>query len=473
MATYELRRVNDAWCELNSEYDVPALVMANENVPVERAALQQATTFMGLTAAASLDLRRMVLTPDVHPGPGIPVGLVAETHDMIVPGAIGNDIGCGMRLLAVDAHRDEIAPLARDRLAARLRQIFFEGQRQVVLGSADREQLLLAGLYGLHESSTVRRQRGLWELYDRDRQITEIGRTHGDGSLLTDRLHPAFSGWVRGTAGDGFDSQLGSVGGGNHFAEIGYVSEVVAGQTAWMWGLRPGTVTVMVHTGSLGFGRAVGAEFAGGRRVLHAGPDAARYVSAMRQAANFAFANRLVLGLMAVRALGDVLGRSVAARLVGDAPHNLIWVSDDASGVALHRKGATPALSPADGPFAGVGEPVLVPGSMGSPSWVLAGSGCVRALSSASHGAGRALSRGRAARTRDGRDELLPVITPVDPAAMARAGRPDLAREHHVRVAEEAPRAYKAVEPVVDSVVGAGAARQVCQLTPLLTVKGR
>ncbi|MDA0185647.1 RtcB family protein, partial [Solirubrobacter phytolaccae] len=203
----------------------------------------------------------------------------------------------------------------------------------------------------------------------------------------------------------------------------------------------------------------------GAPAVLPDGPEQDAYVRALRNAANLAWANRFALTAMAVGAIADVLGAAPRWVTVGDAPHNLIWREDDRW---RHRKGACPAER-GSGPFAYTGEPVLIPGSMGDSSWVLAGTGEEAALSSTSHGAGRVLARGRAARTRDdAADALLQVVTPIDPVLARR----DVRAEHDRRVREEAPRAYKPIGPVVDAVVAAGAARRVARLEPLLTTKG-
>jgi len=219
----------------------------------------------------------------------------------------------------------------------------------------------------------------------------------------------------------------------------------------------------MVHSGSVGLGHAIGGYLMDrAREIFPAGIKAPQggffplpvrgpraeeglfYLDGMGNAANFAFANRLFLGLMAVRAIEEASGRSIASKLVYDAPHNLVFRDGD---TCLHRKGATPAHGPTDTDW--LGKPVIIPGSMGASSYLLAGSGNEAALESACHGAGRALSRGRAAHA--SRERFV---------------------EATARVMEEAPYAYKAVEPVVDSVEEAGIARKVARLWPLCTVKG-
>ncbi|WP_052303279.1 RNA-splicing ligase RtcB [Deinococcus maricopensis] len=288
-------------------------------------------------------------------------------------------------------------------------------------------------------------------------------------------LHAVFDDWVRG--GLKRDAHLGSIGGGNHFVEVQVVERVLDARTAYAWGVRPGAVCVMVHSGSLGFGHAAAhvlralAGPAGGH-VGMAVPlaDAALAHEArtvIANAANFAFVNRALLTLQALDALRRVTG-DFSARAVYDAPHNLTWG-------ALHRKGATPARGPGDAallgtPFEHVGEPVLVPGSMGDRSFLLVGRGCGSSLHSAAHGAGRALARGRAMRDAGVAASLegVRVVTPVNP----RTTRADVWARKRQELAQEAPAAYKAIAATVDTLERAGMALPVAALRPLLTVKG-
>jgi len=182
---------------------------------------------------------------------------------------------------------------------------------------------------------------------------------------------------------------------------------------------------------------------------------------------------------MAVRVLSEVLGRDIGARLVYDAPHNLIW--DDArSDIHLHRKGACPALggdpSLVASPFRYTGHPVIIPGSMGAASYLLAGEGNEAALCSACHGAGRSLSRGKSRhvdeRTYASTFERLRVVAPIDPTAPDIRLRRDVLAEYHDRLKEEAPYAYKDITPVVQTVEDAAIARRVARMWPLLTIKG-
>ena len=480
---------------------VDVTLFANADVPVDRRSVAEIVSFTGI--ARTLDelgrvgffgprgarVARMVLTPDFHRGAGIPVGTVVDAQGFVLPRAIGRDIGCGMRLLATDVTLEEFRALG-GALDRRLRAVFFEGDRGIPLSRAQREAIFRDGVQGLLACRHA--GRGLWELWREDEQLADVMRTHALGRFATDELF-GVDDFCRGSAASAgeftYDDQIASIGGGNHFTEFQCVDEVLEGDSAWRWGLRRGCLTIMVHTGSVGIGHLVGAHFMELARSLHPGqlrhPEhgfhplpldgphgeaGRRYLSAMASAANFAFANRLFLGLMALRALGDCLGRRVEARLVYDAPHNLAWPGGD--GRVLHRKGACPAGQDAGDPEFPTGHPVIIPGSMGDASYVLRGEGAAASLCSACHGAGRVASR-QTARHAD-HEELarLRVVTKVDPDSHAFRSRPDLVQEWRRTLLEEAPSAYKAITPVIDTVAGAGIAAPVCRLRPLLTVKG-
>jgi tRNA-splicing ligase RtcB len=203
-----------------------------------------------------------------------------------------------------------------------------------------------------------------------------------------------------------------------------------------------------------------------------------RFWDALGNAANFAFANRLMLALMAVRGLREAVGGSgFETSLLYDAPHNLVWREElDGRPVYLHRKGACPARgfgAMAGTPFEYYGEPVLVPGSMGSSSFVLAGRGNPDALWSASHGAGRALSRGDALRASDEAFRRFMrefrVVTPVDLRRPDVKLRRDIVEKKLDDIKKEAPFAYKGIGPIVNTLADAGIARPVAELTPLMT----
>jgi tRNA-splicing ligase RtcB len=396
-------------------------------------------------------------------------------------------------------HADEIAPHPElmERLMSLLRALFFAGRRDIPMSPRQREALLRDGLPGLAATSDDNVGAGTWAYYDRRAQEEELGRVHFGGGLPARGLF-AFADFVRGSGRrDGRDAQIGSIGGGNHFVELQRIDHISDGATAHAFGLERDRLAIMAHSGSVGLGHAVGGHFHDRARALHPrqlpqpahgfyvlpthGPharEAAAYLDAMRNAANFAFGNRLFLGLVCVRALSEILGRRVGARLVYDLPHNLIWQESDGE-TFIHRKGACPALGPEperDSPFRYTGQPVIIPGSMGAHSYVLAGAGNRAALQSACHGAGRVLSRGESRHvdeaTYAGSVGKLRVVTPIDPRAYEVRSRRDVLAKYHERLREEAPYAYKSIAPVIETVEEAGIARGVARLWPILTVKG-
>lgn len=503
-----LRRIDEVRVAIQNPQQVPVTLFARHDVPLEPEGVTELLNFVSLQdtlsqlssrpgaffGPAGASIEEVVVTPDFHKGAGIPVGTVAKARGFVVPAAVGNDVCCGMRLLVTDARREEVAAHIVP-LMARLRAIFFQGERDIPMSPLQREAMLREGLVGLHQTAKDNRGAGLWRYYDEASQADDLARVHFGGGLAA---HGTFSygDYIRASgAKDSRDNQIGSVGGGNHFVELQSVDDLFDGGAARSFGLPRGAVTIMAHSGSVGLGHSVGQHFIDRARALFPrelahpahgfytlptqGPhaaEAASYLDAMKNAANFAFANRLFLGLMAVRALSEVLGRRVESRLVYDAPHNLIWEQGD--DIFLHRKGACPALgaSGAPGPFAYTGDPVIIPGSMGDASYVLAGEGNQEALCSACHGAGRSLSRGAAQHITE-EDyqralEPLHVVTPIDPGSPQVKGRRDILAKHHQRLREEAPYAYKSISAVVKTVEEARIARRVARLWPMLTVKG-
>ena len=511
-----LRRVDATRIQIENPYGVPITLFANAEIPVEAEAIEQLLAFVSLqetldTLAAAERLGQVapfwgdtagrlasvVVTPDFHVGSGIPIGTVADARGFVIPRAVGNDVCCGMRLLVTDLTRAEITPLL-DRLGAPLRATFFEGKRNIPLSPRQREALIREGLPGLLRTAGDNARTGIWRHYDPREQENDLERVHFGGSLPA-RAMPDFDDYVRGSgAVDGRDCHLGSVGGGNHFVEIQAVEDVFDGATARAWGLRPDAVAIMAHSGSVGLGHIVGGTFDRRARAIFprelrqpahgffvipvAGPHAATaaaYLDSMRNAANFAFGNRLMLGLMAASVLSEVAGRRVQARLVYDAPHNLVWEPGDGVPGYLHRKGACPAPGPepaSSAPFRDTGHPVIIPGSMGSSSYVMAGQGNQEALASACHGAGRILSRGKARRMDEkiSARALAPlrVVTPIDPSSPSVRGRRDVLEQYQGRLKEEAPYAYKEIAPVIETIGNAGIARPIARLWPLLTIKG-
>lgn len=502
-------RLDKVRVNIKNPWNIPVTLFAREDVNIEFEGISQLLEFISLQKTLQVlsktefwdndagQILEVVLTPDFHKGSGIPVGTVVNTHGFIIPKAIGNDICCGMRLLVTDLTEDELKNNSQD-IKKALRAIFFQGKRQLPLSVRQREALLQKGLWGLQETYLDNAGVGLWNYYDEAQQAEELSYVHFQGVLPTQNTFALGDFIDSASSTAGYDSQIGSVGGGNHFVEIQSISELFDGATAHIWGLSPGQITIMVHSGSVGLGHIVGGHFQDCAKAIYPKaiphPEhgfyplptsgihkelAASYLDSMNSAANFAFGNRLFLGLMVIMAFSQVLGRKIKSKLIYDAPHNLIWKNEPKAENYLHRKGACPALGAeplTNSPFRYTGHPVIIPGSMGDSSYLLAGEGNSDALASACHGAGRSLPRGQARNV----DEyiyqknvsLLQVITPIDPEDMEIKLRKDILTKYHDRLKEEAPYAYKAITPVVQTVEDATIARRVARLSPLITIKG-
>ncbi len=489
-----------------SQVDHPSIdiqLVANKDVYVESDAFEQLFDLTdagraiedikqadpGFFGASGASIDKIVLTPDFHKGSGIPVGTVIKARNALFPQAPGNDICCGMRLLATDLPV-HLLEAHWDKIKKSLRSIFFEGKRDIPMSPRQREALLRGGLPGLHETCEANIDKGIWNYYDKEAQRSDIDRVHNSGYLKTGRVF-GFDKLIESSGNvDGRDPQIGCVGGGNHFVELQKIDSICDGHTAREWGLSKGTLAIMIHAGSVGLGHAVGGHFIEEARQIfpksvrsprggfHPMPLDGRhadltafYLDSMANAANFAFANRLFLGLMAIRAIEEAAGHRIFAKLIYDAPHNLIFRDGD---VCLHRKGATPAEGITGNGY--IGKPVIIPGSMGASSYLLSGQGNTALLESACHGAGRSLSRGKAANVQpkifEKVAEYLRIVTPIDPESPRIKSRRDIMIKYRKRVMEEMPYAYKDIEPVIDSVEQAGIAKKVVRLTPLCTVKG-
>jgi tRNA-splicing ligase RtcB len=429
--------------------------------------------------AAGATLREVVTTPDFHPGKPVPVGVVVDVEGAVLPHLIGNDIGCGMRMLALDGMtEDDLRP----ELDHHLRHVFFQGGRDIALTGLDRHAVLQEGIPGLLESLSRRRREGLLAKMDIGQAWKDVDRTCDDGQFPCSGVIGGFADYA--AIGDTHrrDAILGTIGGGNHFVEVGVVDDVADGRFASAAGLRRGTVVAVIHSGSLDFGQHVGssvreklmASRAGRKdyRILPRGDDLhAAYLDGHANAANAAFVNRFLIGLAAVEALSRAAGKEVAGRLVYDAPHNTVWEQD---GIVRHRKGACTARGVGDlrgSPYEWLGEPVILPGSMGDGSWLLRGNGNVEGMSSSAHGAGRKLSRQEARAV--GRIGCgLRVVGPVDTNDPRIRSRADILAEVEGRLNEEAPSAYRPIDQVVSPMVEAGLVDRVARIRPLLTVKG-
>ncbi len=427
--------------------------------------LRQAAELPGAVAVLGM--------PDIHVGFGLPIGGVLAVDPragVVSAGAVGMDINCGVRLLRSDLRARDIPREKLERLAREVADRIPAGVGQ---STAHRELDARAVEDALRRGARALVERGYG--WPEDLEAMESGgRLEGaDPAALTPGCRDR-------------QDQLGTVGGGNHFIEVGCVDEIHDADAARAFGLAEGQVTVLIHSGSRGLGHQVCTDYteemverAPGygvelpARGLAAVPVSSshgqRYLQAMAAAANYAFANRQLLAHDVREAFGRVLGadpRRLGLHLVYDLAHNLARFEDvDGRRLLVHRKGATRAL-PAGHPdnpprYRATGHPVLAPGTMGTASWVLVATPAAReTLFSVNHGAGRVMSRKGARQAldvRQFREGLGEVVC--------------LARDPR-RLLDEAPQAYKDVDEVVETLAAIGLVRKVARLRPLAVVKG-
>lgn len=494
---------------LQNVYGIPVNIFANEQVKVEQTAVDELSSLLDLQAtleqiqaidadffAISPQLQQVSITPDFHKGRGIPIGTTMKTKGFIAPQAIGKDVNCGMRLLLTDFSETSIRGILPD-LMKKIRHIYFQGGRQIPITPNQKEGLLRHGLIGLLENYKATENDGLWKYYNAQQQEADLDYVMDMGSMGTDGIFEGLENYMKATY-TSYDSQIGSIGGGNHFVEVQRVEKIHDGAIAHQWGIKEGMISIMIHTGSVSVGYPTASYFVDILKDLY--PRHLRYPAngifplpyseryqhywdkfwmALKNAANFAFGNRMFLGLMMQRALTEHLG-DFDCQLLYDSGHNMLWEEEiDGETCFIHRKGACSARAARElqnTPFAWTGEPVLIPGSMGASSFILAGKGKAESLSSTSHGAGRSLSRGKSLKVDDAKFEKFMqefnIITPIDPMSHEVRNRQDILQKWKDEIKKEAPFAFKDIGPVIDTQVDSGMAEVVAELRPIFTVKG-
>lgn len=414
--------------------------------------------------------------PDAHWGYGFPIGGVAAFDagrgGVVSAGGVGFDISCGVRTLITGMSIEDLNA-RKEQLADALFCIIPAGvgsTGQIRLTDSETDNMLVLGAQW-----AVRRGYGTND---------DLGRIENNG-VMPD----ADSGQISMEARRRQRDEMGTLGSGNHYLEVQEIAEIYDGKTAEAFGLRKGEIVVSIHCGSRGLGHQVATEFsksmlqAAGKhgielpdRELACAPinseDGQAYLGAMRAAGNCALANRQILTHLVREAFRRVFGR-LEIPLLYDVSHNICHVEEhEVDGkrriLFVHRKGATRALGPGHPAlpeeFKATGQPVLIGGTMGTSSYILAGINESQALSfsSACHGAGRRMSRSQAARQWQGKDVIKRLSL-----------RNIIIRSQSPRgVAEEAPGAYKDVSEVVEATVKSNLAKNIARLVPLVCIKG-
>jgi tRNA-splicing ligase RtcB (3'-phosphate/5'-hydroxy nucleic acid ligase) len=428
-----------------------------------------------LMDAASLEgvISPVIGMPDIHSGFGLPIGGVMamdESRGLISAGAVGYDINCGVRLLSTAIEKSGID---KKLLRSMVRAIGKRIPSGIGHKSEHAEQVQK------HFRSLV--EKGVPYLVELGYGRAEDLDCIEEGGFMSDADMGAVSSKAAGRG-----AQLSTIGGGNHFIELGYVEQIYDNETAAIYGLKADTLTVLIHTGSRGFGHQICTDYSqemkkaasryrldipnsGLAAVPIDSDEGKRYYTAMACAINFAFCNRQWITDDVRRAFKAVLGNSdkrCELDLVYDVAHNTARF-EKISGrkVLLHRKGATRALPPGheSNPqrYSSTGHPVLVPGSMGTASYVIRALPKVEEIFySVNHGAGRVLSRTAAKReisVKELQERIKDVI---------------VSGQNYEAYLDEAPQAYKDIDLVVETLTEIGMSSKVARLLPLAVIKG-
>lgn len=457
---------------------VPARLYADEHL-LDAALSDNSVVQLVNTATLPGVIKYAISMPDIHQGYGFPIGGVIATRlpdGVISPGGVGYDINCGVRLLVSPLPSAEIEPYLQD-IASHLYTNCPSG-----VGSHGRLHLSNTDLDRvLHEGSG-------WMLANGYASPQDLGHTEEFGSIPA-----ADAAFVSDRARERGRNQLGTLGAGNHFIEVDRVAEVYDQVTATRLNIYPGNVAVQIHCGSRGLGHQICEEYVSRfqktvrdygielpDRELVCAPfnskEGQEYFHAMACAANFAFANRQLLAHLIRWSFEEVLAgkiKGLELSQVYDIAHNMAKIEEhDINGRSLrlcvHRKGATRAFGPGSNvlpdDLRDLGQPVLIPGSMGTASYVLIGTteAMRQTFGSTCHGAGRVMSRARAKKIVRGtalREQLKSRGILICAGSLS-------------GLAEEAPLAYKDVSRVVEVVHESGIGRKIARLEPLAVIKG-
>lgn len=459
----DLRKVSDYLWEVpqtfRSDMRVPARVYASSKMLEEIFRDRSLEQLVNVTTLPGIYKHALVM-PDAHEGYGFPIGGVAATlypDGIISPGGIGYDINCGVRLLKSEITFREIESQLNTLAKSLYREIPSGVGRggRLKLKDKDLDKVLKSGARFMVEE-------GYGYKEDLDRLESNGFLENASPDLVSDR------------AKDRGRDQLGTLGAGNHFIEVQTVDEIFDEETAKTFGLFKGQVTIMIHTGSRGLGHQIATDYI--RKMLSvmgdygiklpdlelacvpfSSKEGTAYFNAMAAGANFAWANRQLITWEVRKAWEETFGSGKGKlSILYDVAHNIAKIEEyDGKKLLVHRKGATRAFP---------GQPVLIPGSMGTASYVLVGleGSMANSFGSTCHGAGRAMSRHAAKRKIRGSDlkvELAKKGIHIEAGSMS-------------GLAEEAPQAYKDIDEVVGIVHQAHIAKKVARLKPAAVVKG-
>jgi tRNA-splicing ligase RtcB len=474
----DFRKISDWLWEIpkgfRADMRVPARIYTSEKM-LEEVFRDKSIEQLINTATLPGIVKYAIAMPDCHEGYGFCIGGVAVTKypdGVISPGGVGYDQNCGVRLLLSDYSESEIKPYL-EKLATEIQKEVPSGLgrgRAIKLSIAEINKILEGGVpylveqgYGEKEDIENCEHRGKMEMADAD-CVSQHAKNRGR-------------------------DQVGTLGSGNHFLEIQKVAEIFDEEIAKEFGLFKDQIVVMIHTGSRGLGHQNCADYL--RLIIpvypkygiklpdrelacvpFSSPEGQRFFKAMSAACNFAWANRHMISHYVRKAWKKVLGEKANLKLLYDVAHNIAKIEEhEVDGqrmkLIVHRKGATRAFPPGHlelpSKYQKTGQPVIIPGSMGTASYVLVGTEKSKeAWHTVCHGAGRTMSRHAAIRSLSGRE----IINQLERKGI-------IVKCYSLKgIAEEAPQAYKNVDEVVEVVHNAGLSKKVAKLLPLAVIKG-
>ena len=451
-----VERTSNNIISISGNGEIPVEILLPESFEIEKDSLQQLIAFAHLQTPSGAKMKCACATPDFHKGSTIPVGSVVVAPDnVVIPSAIGTDINCGMRLHSLGINLETFLSRKKEFLNL-LKGDLLEGTRDLPTTDNAMKAMFKYGLSGFWDEMR-KTPKGIFANIDYNKVEEEIYRLHGSAFVLGDTKYAPENlmnrEWMR-------DPNLGTLGSGNHFSEFQVVKEIVDRKKAYELGIKVGDVMNMVHTGSRDVGFYVGSRWSDRAKSAYPknikqpenkvfaleGELAQEYLVAMQTASHYATTNRALISEIVRQRAIQVFGKD-SNHLITDVPHNIV-IKEEIGNV--HRKGATPAYKD---------ELLLIPGSMGDDSYLLSGLGNEKWVRSASHGAGRNISRNEMS-FKGKKDKDLLRLDGVECITLKEE-----------RKIEEAPGAYKEIGPVINSQVEEGLVNVVAIFSPLVTFK--
>lgn len=451
-----VERTSNNIISISGNDEIPVEILLPENFDIEKEALKQLIDFAHFKSHKGNKMKCACATPDFHKGSTIPVGSVVVTSEnIVIPSAIGTDINCGMRLHKTGLNLEKFLE-NKEKLLFKLKGDLLEGTRDIPTTGKAMEALFENGLYAFLDEMK-KNPKGIFEKIDYEKNFNELFLMHesafekGSAEFAPENL--INRDWLR-------DPSFGTLGGGNHFCEFQVITEIQDKKKAYELGLKVGDVVYMIHTGSRDVGFYIGGRWMDRAKDLY--PKNIKhpenkiyaiedefvndYLLAMHSAAHYATANRALIAEIIRQRIKEIY-KNEDNHLITDVPHNIILREKIGN---VHRKGATPAYE---------NQLLLIPGSMGHDSYLLSGLGNEKWLQSASHGAGRNMSRGEIS-FKGKKDKKMLGLEGIECITLKEE-----------RMIEEAPGAYKDIGPVIQSQVEEKTIEVVAVFSPLVTFK--